>query len=932
MYIGQASPDSLDSGDLNGELVNGTGEDHPEIEGDRRPSLNASTPDDDLGFRERTSTVPIPPAREIAQLFMDQSAAAQSQPDLLGLPYTAHENVLMRRKNLDHSLSVSPAQLNSRLSMPAFVFSCSSLRGSENSPSTSSSFANDMALRAGGTEGEGTGENSEADDTSLNEQVNRNLNNDLETTCDSIESNTDSTRDSPSGSQVQPTNEVEDDHSNTSVTNSEPEGSTECVPSTSTNSDTILNEANNGDTNETSEVSDIQGSDTEHTSETVHQQDEPFTDERDNENVGHANEVGDFSTEATAENISTDDSSRNESNPNPEPSSVTDNSLVSQQDLTESVEVTPSSEDNSSSLQHLSQHEVLIVGIPSDAPDSSLGNSDVLESRPVNNVDDDRTSGILQETNIESDNANRPTTSTVNDSATLSATETQDSSNASTSSLEHSDQQLQFHDENDISHNSIQHSSLAMFGADMTAASFMDLESEPDIMNVLSVSNAATSDVVMPTQSADIEGTSPRRTVGSCNLRTLFQIPDGESVPEVNDNMGARIQDVERSDGINVSENGVAAIAGNDDSNDITQPDGETSSYIGASGFIGRDLSAHEGANVSAGMSSSSAPVVENTASAGAQILDITPGNEQFETEQVTLEEATTTTEDDLSESVIVENPHSTSTVASDDVSQLFDEFVSQRTTLPSPVPSITHVRYLRSKNVSIRLPSRTASPLPVVHVVPPNVPVSRTNSESDFGSVEADPILPATRLDSPVRETSLVLTRSLARDVFDAPDGSREAINEGASTSHSGVSLSEATAETATSSVPGVSNSGPKRRSQSGSSQSGSARNKRKNKSRARTSRHASGNEPTDDAEFVGQARRRASEERPNRNNRDNTVEETNDESSPTHRPASIYVQISDFARDEDALDEPLPPRKSFEFYVSKMVNWLCYNTISCL
>ena len=842
---------------------------------------------------------------------MDQSAAAQSQPDLLGLPYTAHENVLMRRRNLDHSLSVSPAQLNSRLSMPAFVFSCTSLRGSENSPSTSSSFTNDMALRAGGIEGENTADNSETDDSSVNEQVNRNMDNDLEATCSTMQNNAESACDSPSGSifqinaQAQSSTEVNDSQNSTSVPNCEDEESnlnTECVPSTSTNLDTTVNEVNIDDTtNETRQVNDnIESLDTgaednSHTSETVLLQDEEITSEGNNENVSYRNEVDNVSAEATTENMNTEDSSRNESVASLESSLLVENLPLAQQNSTISPEITSLSEDNSSSSQQLPQYEVLTVDIPPDEPDLSLGNSDFTVSElstPVNDVDNGISPDILQETNVESNSANQLSTPTAKDSTTLSASETQDSSSGSTSSPEHFDQQLQFHDENEITHNFVQHS-------------FMDLESEPDIMTVLSLSNVATSDVIMPTQSAEIEETSPRRTVGTCNLRTLFQVPDSESAAEANNDIREGIQDdttsrEEVSDDVNVLENSDSGVVENRDNNDITQADIETSNDMGASGFSGGNLTANERANSSDELPSSSTSIVQN--SCGKQVHDIAPDNEQFETEQVSLEEAGAIAEDELSESVILENPHSTPTVSSNVRSQSsFDELVSQRTTLPSPVPSITYVRYLRSKNLSIRLPSRTASPLPVVHVVPPNVPVSRTNSESDVpsASIEADPILSATRLDSPVQEASPVCTRSLARDIFDAPVSSREAINEGASTSQSGASLSDAAAGVQTSSVPSVPNSGPKRRSS----------NKRKNKSRARTSRHASATEPTDDAEFGGQSRRRISEDRPNRNNEDNTVEGTNDES--THRPASIYVQISDFASDEDVLDGPLPPRK---------------------
>ncbi len=880
----------------------------------------------------------------MAQVFMDQSTAAQSQPDLLGLPYTTHENVLMRKRNINNTLSVSPelsAHLNSRLSMPPFVFSCSSLRSYENSPSTSSSFANDMASRAGGNEGENTDENSETDDTSLNEQINRNLNDELAATSNSMQSNTRNGCDdshsrtlSEMTAPVQTSSEVADNQSSTSLPNSEPEGGNlraESAPSTSTNSDTTVNEVSGDDTNEIREVDDDNNESLDnssehnsHTSETVLQENEPITNERNNEN--DVTEVEDFPAEATVENTNPEGSTNGSVLVSPlESSLLLDNSSPAQPDSTVSVEFAPSSEDSSSSsLQPFSQHEVLTVDLPPEEPDTSFVESDFTAgvlSGPVNDVCEGTSSDILQETNIESSSANQPNTSTENDSRSSSDIETQDSTNASpnTSSLEHLHPQLEIPDENHISQNSVQHTNLTRFGGEINGDSFMDLESEPDIMNVLSLSSATSPDIIMSTQSADTGGTSPRRIVGTCNLRTLFQIPDRENEGESNDNSVGVIQQDDTTPSEDVRENSdnrqVTGTIGNHDNSDIIQPDIETSgnhdssaSNVVTSGLTDGELGAH--GHTSDTLPSSSTPVFENSTSSVTEVLDVLPDNGQCQMDQVCTEEATATT--NSTEDELTENSQSTSTVDGSLNSQSScDEPTSQRPTLPSPVSSITHVRHLRSKKVSIRLPSRTASPLPVVHVVPPNVPVSRRNSESDgpSASIEADPILSATRLDSPVQESSLAVARSLVRDVFDAPDGSQEATNVGASTSHSGTSLSEATAGAPTSSVSGTSNSGPKRRSSSGSSQS--ARNKRKNKSRNRTSRHSSATDPTDDAESLGQSRRRVNDERPNRNHVDNTTEETNDESSPSHRPASIYVQISDFARDEDVLDEPLPPSK---------------------
>ena len=861
---------------------------------------------------------------------MDQSMAAQSQPDLLGLPYTTHENVLMRKRNINNTLSVSPTELNSRLSMPAFVFSCTSLRSFENAPSTSSSYANDMTLRASGNEGENTGESSEADDASVNEQVNRNLNYEFAASSNSMQTNTRSACGSLSATiSDMIASEVENNQSSTSV-----------APSTSTNSETILDEENSDGTNEirdvdtnnisldncsehNSHISELETNAEADVSETVLEEDDPATNEGNNENRSDVNETEDFSAETNMENTNTEYSTNESALVFPlEVSLFVDNSLTAQQDSTVSVENAPSSEGSSSSLQQLSQHEVLtVVDLPPDEPDTSLGERDFTAVQlfgPVINATEGTSSDILQENNnIDINSANRPNASTVNDSRILSVNETRDSTNASTSSLEPSHGQLDIPDENNISQNSVQH-------LNMTVDSFMDLESEPDIMNVLSLSNATTFDIVMPTQSADIEGTSPRRTVGTCNLRTLFQIPDRESEAETVDNSLGRIQQDDTTPSEEAS--AVINVSGN---SDTIQPDIETLGHHDSSasnvgtGLSNSDLGAHGTADISDILPNSDTSVVENSSSSGLlsgggnNELDDTD-NGQYQMEQASTEEARTTsdsTEDELSRNWRLENSQSTPMNASL-MSQrsINDEARSQRATLPSPIPSITHVRYLRSKNVSIRLPSRTASPLPVVHVVPPDVPVFPRNSESEFPStsIEAEPILPATPVDSPVQGLRPVATRSLARDVFDAPDGSWEIVNAGASTSHSGASLSEATPGIQTSSVSGASHSGPKRRSLSGSSHSGNAKNKRTNKSRNRTNRN-SATEPTEGAESLGQVRssQRIIEERPNRNYPDNTTEETNGESSPSDRPASIYVQISDFASDEDVLDEPLPPRK---------------------
>ena len=886
MYlIGQASPDSLDSGDPNGELVNGTGDEHPESDGDRRPSLNASTPDDDLSFRERTSTVPTPPVRAIAQVYMDQSAAAQSQPDLLGLPYTTHENVLLRKRNMNNSLSVSPE--TSRLSMPPFVFSTTSLRSFENTPSTSSSYANDMSLRIV-NESENTAENS--DDASLNDHVSGNLNDEMENPSSSMLSeilnicdNSGETSTAPT-SLVLPSCEVEIDQG----TPSEPEVNMEEVNIDETGEEQDIQ------TN-TVPMNDLPANEPgcsaeDAVSDTVVEEGESVSNARNIDDVNIENE--ETSDETTVENNNSEHSS---SDPtlvtSSEPSLFLDssnNSPSAQQDSTESADVASSSEDSSDlALQQLSQHEVLIVDIPPDEPETSLEDENLTEelSRPVNDVDEGTNEDVLQEnSNIEANN-----------SLTMSDSDT------GTANLQHLSRDVETLVENNITQNPVDHTNLTRLERSTTghttSHSFMDVESEPDIMDVLSLSTETTSDIVMPTQAVDVEGSSPRRNVNTCNLRTLFQIPDRESVSESTDNSVGRTQQDDATSSHTVT---------------LENHDGH-SSNDGSSNPSSCDLAANGSENILNILPSNSTSVIDNPSGDSneldnVEVLDVHPNQLEIRREQ-DVRTTTSTTQDEQNNTSIIDTSLLPQT-------SIDNQPGAQRPSNPSPIPSITHVRYLRSKNVSIRLPSRNASPLPVVHVVPPNVPVSSRNSPNDFPSspIEAEPILPATRLDSSGHEASVVTTRSLARDVFDAPDGSREAVNVGASTSHAGPSLVEPPAGAQSSSAASTSNSAPKRRSSTNSSQSGSTRNKRKNKLRNRTGRHSSSNAHPEVAESLEQAQpsRRINEERPSRNHTDDTTEEeTIDESNPSHRPASIYVQISDFARDEDVLDEPLPPRK---------------------
>ena len=948
--LGQASPDSIDSGDQNGELLNGTDEEHAESDGDRRPSLNASTPDDDLSVRERTSTVPISPARTIAQVYMNQSAEAQSQPDLLGIPYTTHENVLVRKKNINNSLGPQ-LSADSRLSMPPFVFSCTSLRSFDNAPSTSSSYANDMSLRIGDNESENTGENSETDDTSLNENVNRNLNDEVEALPNNMQTSSLGAPNSPSeilcetgASEHQISSEVESTHPSTAVPAADRESTclgTEHTPSTSANSDTIINGVNS---EETSEIRDVNannvslGNSDENNSlssepgtsavndvsETVVEQDEPVANERNIDNISNVNEHQETESQETEDSTNASDVVCS-----PETSLSEDNSSLDQQHSVASAEVAPSSEDSSTlPLQLSSQHDALTVNLPPVEPSISLRESDVTLgeefSRRSNDIEGATSSNILE--GSEDNSANRPNTLPLNNVSTLSVTGTEDPTSGRTTDIEHSNEQLQIPDENNRGQNSVERTSFSMFGADVTGESFMNLESEPDIMNVLSLSNTNTSDVVMSTQSADIGSTSPRRTMATYNLRTLFQIPDGDNTAQTIDNSVGRIQQrddttpsEEVSSDTHVLENSATTqrVIGSVETNEYSDA---IEQATGTSDLSASSVNAFGTADISDISSSSSTSVVENSTSselllsggnelANTEVLGMPSG--QCEEEQVEQERTfTNTTENE--QRTRIESSASGATVNASMISQSStnDELRSPRTSLSSPIPSITQVRYLRSKNLSIRLPSRTSTPLPVVHVVPPNVPVSRRNSENDLflSPIEADPILPATRIDSRSRESSPVVTRSLARDVFDAPDGSREVINAGASTSHCGISLSEPTASTPISSTSDVSNSAPQRRSSSGS-----GKNRKRNKPRSRSNRQPSTNEPTEGVESLEQAQsgRRIIGERTNRNAVDNPSEQTNDESSPSNHRASIYNQISDFASDEDALDESLPPRK---------------------
>ena len=990
-HVGQASPDSLDIGDENGDLVNGTGEEHPDSEGDRRPSLNASTPDDDLSVRERTSTVP--PARTIAQVYMDPSTAAQSQPDLLGIPYSAHENVLIRKRTINSSLSISPEHLNSRLSMPPFVFSSTSLRSVENTPSTSSSYANDMAMRAGGNDEESTRENSSADDTSLNEQVNRNLNEEMTAASTSEEINTRGECDSPTGTIIsdvsssitgthQLSSEAEGNQNSTPVSGSEHEVSIadiegENIPSSALNSDTVMNmnEANDeiadGNNDITLEIFSEQNSQTseqERIADALVTETLPETTDLDssseerndgnNQNVSEINEFEELepSSEAGSENANTETQERTTVSVVISPqdaSSLIANSFAAQEPSSIHDDSEPSGEHDLPISGQLSLHEEVNADLSNDEINLSLVQRDspIEEglSLPVNEQSEETSSAnSLENCNDERGRTNQPT----NDTCTLSDVQALELSSVSLSATEHSPgprTEQEISDETQVDQSSIDHMSditplFTRFGGDLTRESFMDLESEPDIMNAFSLSHT-TSDVVMPTQSADIEGTSPRRTVGTCNLRTLFQIPDSENnfAADTAENSFERIQQVSTSLVEGVSEDSdvlqnidtmqrVAAGSG-----DL---DGDTTSSDAAVMNIS-DLDTQVNSSVSELPPSNSRTSVESMAAGETMLhsrndevdysglLATTSSNEQRHAEQSSADGAM---------------PPSTQPETSDTTSTN-DERPPQRSNLISPIPSITHVRYLRSKNVSIRLPSRTPTPLPVVHVVPPNVPVSSSKSDGDLpSSIEAEPVVPATRLDSSVvfnRESNLVGGRSLARDVFDAPVGVQEAVNAGASTSHSSHSEDITGAQRA--SVSHVPHSASKRRTSCDSSQSGSVKNKKKSKTRNRSSQ-SSLTDRTDGAgpsSRQAQSRRRASEERENRN-LPNTTEEANDESTSSHRPASIYVQISDFARDEDVLDEPLPPRKLLKLYCNnkkvivqsvilykhqKVLLWISYN-----
>ena len=845
----------------------------------------------------------------MAQVFMHQSTAAQSQPDLLGLPYTTHENVVMRKRDLDLSLSITgelASELNSRLSMPPFVLSSGSLRSFENSPSTSSSYATDMASRPAEIDQENASGNSDID-TSLNEPVRTNLNNEMEESPNNMQTLSDNSVSMNSAVHV-PT-EDESYENSTFLTNSENEGNdvdAESPTNTSPCPNPILNEEISDNTIEIHSVDvtdenlnncrerNIQLSEQETLAdaaigETVLQEDELMNNDGNNEVNSEVNDAEEFLPEASVDNIAEES---------------TNNVPLAEQDLPASADGARSSEDSLVfTAAQPSQHEVLSAELPPDERVSLFGGP--LE--PVNEVD--ASSNVDPE---QMDDGNQSYSSEVNDPNT----ETEDSSNTSASGL-----QPLHREETDEIQNSVRqtNSSLRSFENDTVmfgrGNSFMDLESEPDIMNVLSLSNNTTSDVIMPTNSADIEGTSPRRTVGTCNLRTLFQIPDRENASGTMDSIPTRIQQDEAAGvdmGANVSgDNTVQGDFGKFDDRDNVE-NNDSASVIVSSVTQGSD-------NVSRSSPSSGISEI-----ADSSLNEALLGNDNNELDGNSDVSGTGNDRGRLENAITDAGPIGNSTdksfsqnstensdaSAAADISQLSNDEL----TSPAPAPSITHVQYLRSKHLSIRLPSRTASPLPVVHVVSPKVPVSPNDSGDDLPAnfIEAEPVLAATRLDPPLRESTPIVSRSLARDVFDAPDGLGDDVNVGASTSSSISFLQPNTSRTQTSSASGVSHLAQNRKSSSSSSQSGNTRNKRKNKSRSRTSRNSSATEPTEFAESTSgqvRARRRVGEERANRIL--DTTEETNDESASSNRGASIYVQISDFPSEEDVLDEPLPQRK---------------------
>ena len=1014
--------------------MNGTSEEQ-DSEGDRRPSLNTSTPDDDQSYRDRTSTVPVHSGRSLAQVYLDQTQEAQSQPDLLGLPYTSHENVRLRKKTTNDQLILNPErgnELTSRLSMPPFVFSSSSLHSIGNFPSTSSSNANDVSMRT--LNDEGTSSQEQPSSCSL-ENSRGTSDNDISSTNTEVipqegmsstseptsVPHTSNTLDGSTHSSV----DGESDVNSISLSNAEQEivrrsrevsnslnnlcdteesqssfisysDNTEVYPTVQNNNASIANDGsareltdNTSSTTEMEREPNIQLAtvDSEANNDMHHSRTGSPTllptvnhDEGNNENVT-LNEVpselppglGSSETEAqsrtVAENLDEQEvttgalelSPVNASTSEETPSFIeTPTSVLGTEMSSTSIEILtvdlPPNDVNATSVEELNSPSIeLNPGLLDETEEavSSVGQDRVdSEMSDVNPTNHEESSGLSESLVVS------------NDSMEVSVTENRESLNSNTLRQEPAPAiNFEGHDllvrGGDDSEQSVNTNSTCL-GAEVNGHPLMDVESEPDIMNIASIPNSFSSNLVIPSQTTNVsqpESTASRRTLGSCNLRTLFQVPDNDDslANELPDDL-QEITELETSPSGTESTsltnaptsenvNGMNPLGDPSESTDRT-----ASSDHGAVEASSNSPSIHQSTVTSstAGNTVSDLTVDENSRSsetleretnidsALTELVQIRSDNAQPEEIELaelgqvimnttvgdTTESSTTPTTavpDDGIRANTSCNRMATSTLSSN------TRTTAQGTALSARMPSITHVRYLRSKNLSIRLPSETSTALPVVHVVPPHIPLSsntthQTNVDqiaSGDSSIEAEPVLHAVPVDSVVAhlngESRTVENSSNPDDSLDA---GRQTMSAEASTSHSGVSASGASAVNPGPSTSVASHSASKRRSSGEGSQGGNTKARKKGKSRNRTNRESLTGDHRHNIELAAakqQPTRRRNEGATNRHldvARNDTAGGQDDAES-SQRPASIYVQISDFPSDEDVVEEPLPPRK---------------------
>lgn len=881
---------------------------------------------------------------------MEHSQEAQSQPDLLGLPYSMHENVRTRNKAAANKLSPEFTNgISSRLSMPPHVFSSIIVEGFHDF-SSSSSNANNISNR-----------------TLNNEDQEASTSQEQQSSCNLEENEFGSHNDVTNTSGVSVLDEAGSSLSEVATGVSSSDVGT---------SRKLSNALNNVDA---ASLSHSQQNDNLGTPEnSSNQQEIPLTS-LSNSNGTDLSMVVENGAQATNDDVTERDSSYNnssvvemdcelnstpvivdESETNIEPSDTRTESQPTvnheqennEQDFrlnengadlpqvlgseTSRTVLDNTYEESPSSLARTMSTsapipDILIVELPlADEISSSFNERLMLESS--SNEVEESIDSVSCEQDFREINSGNPTDTeetpsfaeplgVSNDNMASSTAENQESTNDSRPSPERLSTAVVCNGD----------FSSTAFGSEVNGHSFMDVEAEPDIMNAFSVSNSSSSDLLIPSQSTPLsDDATSRRTLGSCNLRTLFQIPDNDNslASEISDDaqeisettFSTNTSFLENSEGINPSTDPLESFQNTSDSG-VTEAVSSSNNY---------DPSP-ESANVRSNTENldSNETLERNGESGIAEFLQTNCENGQhaeIEQAEAGLTNATATSSTNDTSENRVKPSTSSNRESSPAVS---NERTTARAATPARIPSFTHVRYLRSKNVSIRLPSGKSTTLPVVHFVPPNIPLTPNSLHQANGAqaavvaipVEAEPVLPATFVDSNARldgSSSSTTRESLSNpgDVFPVEDRQDGGQRVGAEASTSHVTPSGAAALDPGPSM--ASHSAPKRRSSSEGAQSGNTKVKKKGKSRSRTSsRDVPVAEQRDNPEVAAAppVRRRRNEDASNRQlevpQSPTDGEPRSDASSP--RAASIYVQISDFATDDDVTEESLPARKLF-------------------